>query len=107
MIYVVTMYRWGSRGNHSYVLGGYKSKRDACKAGEKEAYERGGKYEYETVGINDDGEIFERYSEVDVTKANLDDWCARRKIEKLIEWLDHFEYENDIITVANVRKRLT
>jgi hypothetical protein len=43
-VYVVTMYRWGSRENHSYVRGVFSSEEKAMEAGMDEAVYRGGKY---------------------------------------------------------------
>lgn len=45
------MLRWGSRENHSYVLGAYTDVQKAYEAGEREAANRGGKYEYEIVDL--------------------------------------------------------
>ena len=33
-LYIVTMYRWGDRSDHSYVLGVFRKKHRAIKAGE-------------------------------------------------------------------------
>lgn len=38
------MYRWGSRENHSYILGVWKDLDAACKAADLEEENRGGKY---------------------------------------------------------------
>lgn len=43
-LYVVTMYRFGDRLNHSYVLGAFTHKTRAEKRGEMERDMRGGKY---------------------------------------------------------------
>ncbi len=59
--YVVTMYRWGNRENHSYVLGVFSTKTKAIKAGEKEQSYRGGtKYYPECleVPLNKESESF-------------------------------------------------
>lgn len=48
-VYVVTMYRWGSRENHSYVLGVYTKKSLALKEAEKEQTYRGGVKYYPEV----------------------------------------------------------
>jgi hypothetical protein len=51
-MYVVTMYRWGSREAHSYVLGVFQKKYAAIKAGISEYDYRGcGKYEPEILEI--------------------------------------------------------
>ena len=41
-VYTVTMYRWGSREDHSYVFGVYDDEMLALKAAEKEQMYRGG-----------------------------------------------------------------
>ena len=43
-IYVVTMYRWGSRENHSYVLGVWRNAVIATRHCSAEEAWRGGKY---------------------------------------------------------------
>lgn len=43
-IYVVTMYRWGNKENHSYPLGVYTTLDTAKREGDKELDYRGGKY---------------------------------------------------------------
>ena len=43
-IYVTTMYRWGDREAHSYVLYAGFSKHAAIKAGADERTDRGNKY---------------------------------------------------------------
>lgn len=106
MIYVVTMYRWGSRGNHSYVLGLYRSLKEAIAAGEIETENRAEKYEYGAVGFNDDCEEFERHSYVDINEGQVEEYCARNKLKDLERWLNTFEYENDLITVHNVKERI-
>ena len=56
IVYVVTMYRWGDRECHSYVLGVYSTKTKALKAGESEQEYRGGtKYYPEVLEIRVDG----------------------------------------------------
>jgi len=45
-VYVVTMYRWRDRENHSYVLGVYTTREKAVKAGEREREYRGGNKYY-------------------------------------------------------------
>ena len=52
-IYVVTMYRWGSRENHSYIVWVGTSRKLALKAGDDEEYERGGKYSSEVLAFVD------------------------------------------------------
>lgn len=52
-IYVVTMYRWGSKEKHSYVLGVYDNKEKAIDSGEEERQHRGGsKYYPECLELN-------------------------------------------------------
>lgn len=50
-VYVVTMYRWGDRENHSYVLGVWDDKDVAIEKGKEEISYRGGKYEPEVISI--------------------------------------------------------
>ena len=47
--YVVTMYRWGDRDNHSYVVGVFTKKNLAIKYAEKEKENRGGTKYYPEV----------------------------------------------------------
>lgn len=47
--YVLTMYRWGNREKHSYVLGVFTKKTKAFKVKEQEEEDRGGKYVGEVV----------------------------------------------------------
>ena len=49
VLYIVTMYRWGDRDGHSYVLGIYTKKNAAIKAAECESEYRGGKYAPEVL----------------------------------------------------------
>jgi hypothetical protein len=51
-IYVVTMYRWGERENHSYVLGAYTKKALAISEADKEEQNRGAKYIAEILEYN-------------------------------------------------------
>ena len=44
-IFVVTMYRWGSTENHSYLLGTFRSLDHAIDQANNEIESRGGKYE--------------------------------------------------------------
>jgi len=50
-VYVVTMYRWGNRESHSYILGAYSEKSKALKAAEEERIYRGSKYMPEVLEI--------------------------------------------------------
>jgi len=57
-VYVVTMYRYGDREKHSYVLGVFTSKDMAKKWGEDEEIFRGNKYKYDiTTFITDDPKV--------------------------------------------------
>jgi hypothetical protein len=49
LVYVVTMYRYGDREKHSYVLGVFSNENIAHECGEKEKDYRGGKYEFEII----------------------------------------------------------
>lgn len=55
--YVVTMYRWGDRECHSYVLGVFSKKTRAEKAAKREEEYRGGKYSPECIEIPIDMEL--------------------------------------------------
>lgn len=48
-VYVVTMYRWGDRECHSYVLGVFSTKTKATKAGDIEQEYRGGNKYYPEI----------------------------------------------------------
>lgn len=48
-IYIVTMYRWGDRENHSYVHGVYNKKQKAIDKALEEQICRGGKYHPEVL----------------------------------------------------------
>lgn len=48
-IYVTTMYRWGDKELHSYIVYAGISKLSAINKGNKERLNRGGKYEPEVV----------------------------------------------------------
>ena len=50
-LYVVTMYRWGDRESHSYVLGCYGKKTQATKEADAEIAFRGGKYAPEILEV--------------------------------------------------------
>lgn len=56
-VYVTTMYRYGNREKHSYVLGVWSDQDTALRAGNTEALWRGDKYEPEVtewvVGANE------------------------------------------------------
>lgn len=47
--FITTMYRYGNRELHSYVLGVWSTREKAMQAGETEALWRGGKYEPEVT----------------------------------------------------------
>ena len=54
MIYITTMYRWGSHENHSYILYAGESKEKAISLGVNETKHRGGKYDPEVIEMIDD-----------------------------------------------------
>lgn len=62
-VYVVTMYRFGDREKHSYVLGVYSTEEKANKAGMEEELHRGGKYKQECLGLKID-DANEKYFKV-------------------------------------------
>ena len=43
-IFVVMAYRWGSRSNHSYIVGVYDNEQTAKEIADKQTAWRGGKY---------------------------------------------------------------
>jgi len=49
LVYIVTMYRYGDREKHSYVLGAFSTENNARERGELEKDYRGGKYEPEII----------------------------------------------------------
>lgn len=51
MIYIVTMYRYGSKESHSYVLGVFDDVDIAGEEANKNKVQRGNKYEPEIVGF--------------------------------------------------------
>jgi hypothetical protein len=53
-LYVVTMYRWGDREKHSYVLGVFSKKHRAIQEGDAETEWRGGKYYPEVLETTPD-----------------------------------------------------
>ena len=55
-IYVITMYRFGNRNKHSYVLGAYLTKKVAKKYARIEEADRGEKYLAEILKIKVDKE---------------------------------------------------
>ncbi len=55
--YVTTMYRWGERDNHSYVIYAGNSKHEAIKEGQSHATNRGGKYSPEVLEFEPEKEI--------------------------------------------------
>ena len=58
-VFVVTMYRYGSNENHSYVLGVWSSEELALQAGEAEALWRGDKYKPEVTAWNVDANEYD------------------------------------------------
>jgi hypothetical protein len=58
-VFIVTMYRWGERHNHSYVLGVYSSGRWAITYAIVEQGWRGNKYRAEVLRCKLDEEAHE------------------------------------------------
>jgi len=50
-VYVVTMYRFGDREKHSYVLGVWSDKAEADKHANAEVDYRGGKYKADVLKV--------------------------------------------------------
>ena len=75
-IYIVNMTRYGSRENHSYFLSAHSNIDKAYKAAEKEAIDRGGKYDYEIIiaEINSDSKFtkYLKYNK-EICNMNCDD----------------------------------
>jgi hypothetical protein len=51
-IYIVTMYRWGNKENHSYVIGAFTDSKEAVKAGISHSQYRDGKYDPEIIEVD-------------------------------------------------------
>ena len=62
-VFVTTMYRYGDREKHSYVLGVWSSREIAMQAGKIEALWRGGKYEPEVTEWKVDANEFDDMGE--------------------------------------------
>lgn len=60
-VYVTTMYRWGDRESHSYLVGIFKSGKAALFAARREEDNRGGKYlaMVEAVELGHDGSDYD------------------------------------------------
>ena len=71
-VFVTTMYRYGDREKHSYVLGVWSSSEVAMQAGQTEALWRGGKYEPEVTEWKIDANEFDDIGEERLTKRALD-----------------------------------
>ena len=56
-VYVVTMYRFGNRESHSYVLGAYSSHDIAEQHAKVEKEWRAGKYSGEVLKLTVDSEV--------------------------------------------------
>ena len=50
-VFIVTMYRWGNRANHHYILLITRSEISAREAALEEEMQRGGKYESEILEV--------------------------------------------------------
>jgi len=68
-VFVTTMYRYGDREKHSYVLGVWSSSEVAMQAGQTEALWRGGKYEPEVTEWKVDANEFDDIGEQRLTTA--------------------------------------
>ena len=71
-VFVTTMYRYGDREKHSYVLGVWSSREIAMQAGKIEALWRGGKYEPEVTEWKVDANEFDDMGEQHLTPLALD-----------------------------------
>ena len=81
MVFVTTMYRYGNRELHSYVLGVWSTREIAMQAGETEALWRGGKYEPEVTEWKVDANEFDDMPEERPTQRALDAACTSCKLE--------------------------
>ena len=72
IVFVTTMYRYGDREKHSYVLGVWSSSEVAMQAGQTEALWRGGKYEPEVTEWKVDANEFDDIGEQRLTPLALD-----------------------------------
>lgn len=75
-VFVTTMYRYGDREKHSYVLGVWSSSEVAMQAGQTEALWRGGKYEPEVTEWKIDANEFDDIGE---QRLLSDVACATRR----------------------------
>lgn len=71
-VFVTTMYRYGDREKHSYVLGVWSSSEVAMQAGQTESLWRGGKYEPEVTEWKVDANEFDDMGEQRLTQLALD-----------------------------------
>lgn len=71
-VFVTTMYRYGDREKHSYVLGVWSSSEVAMQAGQTEALWRAGKYEPEVTEWKVDANEFDDIGEQRLTPLALD-----------------------------------
>ena len=63
-IYCVTMYRYGDKEKHSYLLGVYSSFKEALYSAKLEESYRGGKYLSEIRKLMLDCDIYRGYNDV-------------------------------------------
>lgn len=71
-VFVTTMYRYGDREKHSYVLGVWSSSEVAMQAGQTESLWRGGKYEPEVTEWKVDANEFDDIGEQRLTQLAPD-----------------------------------
>ena len=70
-VYITEMLRYGSRENHSYVHSAWSTPELAYAAGEAEAADRGGKYEFEIIEMElDNPHKFAKYIKVFTAPCN-------------------------------------
>ena len=57
-VYVVMMYRWGNRENHSYVVGVFSTEEKAIEAAQEEDNNRARKYDPEILEVTIDTRLW-------------------------------------------------
>lgn len=62
-IFTVAAYRWGSKENHSYIVGVYSTEKRALEVAAIEEEFRGGKYECEVLEWKVDFGLDSRYDD--------------------------------------------
>lgn len=96
-IYVVTMYRWGNRAKHSYVLGAYRVMTEACKAADEETADRAGKYQAEVLfcdWMNGGTKPVEGYALDEMVQ--VEEWTAKQQNKEMLAMLEELEWSGPL-----------